>query len=159
MPWRGRKAELDRLHRLGLRIAYLVLRAFWFMTRPRAEGAMVAVWHEGRVLLVRNSYRRPLSMPAGNLRRGESPAAAAVRELREEVGITVAPERLRFAREIVHHSDWKEDHSHVFEVELAEAPRIAIDQREVVWAGFAARDEALARELSVPLRIYLESTS
>ena len=119
---------------------------------------MVAVWHAGRVLLIRNSYRRPLSMPAGNLHRGESPAAAAVRELREEVGISVEPGRLRFAREIVHRSDWKEDHSHLFELELAEAPRLAIDGREVIWAGFATRAEALARELSVPVRIYLEAS-
>jgi len=119
----------------------------------------VAVWHAGRVLLVRNSYRRPLSMPAGNLHRGESPLAAAVRELREEVGIAAPPERLRYAREVVHHTDWKEDHSHVFELELDAAPRIAIDGREVVWADFATPDEALARELSVPVRVYLESRS
>ena len=117
---------------------------------------MVAVWHAGRVLLVRNSYRRALSLPAGSLRRGETPVQAAVRELFEEVGIVVPPERLRFVREIVHHSDYKEDHSHVFEIELAEAPRIAVDGREVVWAGFATREEALARELSAPLRAYLE---
>jgi 8-oxo-dGTP pyrophosphatase MutT (NUDIX family) len=98
-------------------------------------------------------------MPAGNLHRGESPLAAAVRELREEVGIAAAPERLRYAREVVHHTDWKEDHSHVFELELDAAPRIAIDGREVVWADFATPDEALARELSVPVRVYLESRS
>jgi ADP-ribose pyrophosphatase YjhB (NUDIX family) len=118
---------------------------------------MVAIWHAGRVLLVRNSYRRPLSVPAGSLRRGESPERAAARELREEVGIAVPADRLRFVREIVHHTDWKEDHTHVFEVELDEAPRPAIDRREVVWAGFATPEEALARELSVPVRVYLES--
>jgi len=118
---------------------------------------MVAVWHADRVLLVRNSYRRPLSVPAGSLRRRESPQAAAARELREEVGLCVAADRLRFVREIVHHTDWKEDHAHLFEVELDEAPHVAIDRREVVWAGFATREEALARELSVPLRVYLES--
>jgi 8-oxo-dGTP pyrophosphatase MutT (NUDIX family) len=125
--------------------------------RPRAEGSIVAVWHAGRVLLVRNSYRRPLSMPAGNLRRGESPIAAAARELREEVGIAAAPDRLRWVREVVHHTDWKEDHSHVFELELDAAPRVAIDGREVVWAGFVTPDEALAHELSLPVRVYLES--
>lgn len=117
----------------------------------------MAVWHAGRVLLVGNSYRRPLSMPAGNLRRGESPLTAAVRELREEVGIAAAPERLRFVREVVHDTDWKEDHTHVFELELADPPRLAIDRREVVWASFLTPAEALARELSVPVRIYLES--
>jgi ADP-ribose pyrophosphatase YjhB (NUDIX family) len=134
-----------------------LLRVWWFVARPRAEGSLVAVWHAGRVLLVRNSYRRPLSLPAGNLRRGESPLAAAVRELREEVGIAAAPEVLRFVREVVHRTDWKEDHSHVFELELADPPRVAIDRREVVWAGFLTPAEALARELSVPVRIYLES--
>lgn len=98
-------------------------------------------------------------MPAGNLRRGENALAAAVRELREEVGIAAAPDRLRWVREVVHHTDWKEDHSHVFELELDAAPRVAVDGREVVWAGFATPDEALAGELSVPVRVYLESRS
>ncbi len=134
-----------------------MLRVYWFLARPRTEGALVGVWHAGRVLLVRNSYRRPLSVPAGSLRRGESAQAAAARELREEVGIAVAPERLRSVREIVHRTDYKEDHSHVFEIELAEAPQLAIDRREVVWAGFVTPAGALARELSVPVRIYLEA--
>jgi 8-oxo-dGTP diphosphatase len=116
----------------------------------------VAVWHADRVLVIRNSYRSYLSAPAGNVRRGETPPHAAARELREEVGIEVAPERLRFVREIVHESDYREDHSHVFELELDASPVFDPDGREVVWADFLRPEEALAHPLSVPLRIYLE---
>ena len=52
--------------------------------------------------------------------------------------------------------DFKEDHSHVFEVHVDEAPSPRPDRREVVWAGFLPPEEVLSRSLSVPLRIYLE---
>jgi 8-oxo-dGTP pyrophosphatase MutT (NUDIX family) len=139
-----------------MRLAYRGARLVWFVTRPRAEGALVVVWHAGRVLVIRNSYRSYLSAPAGNLRRGETPADGAVRELCEEVGIAVPAERLRFVREVVHGSDYREDHSHVFEIELEAPPELAPDGREVVWADFLRPEEALACPLSVPLRAYLE---
>ena len=117
---------------------------------------MVALWHEGRLLVIRNSYRSCFSAPAGNLRRGETPAQAAARELNEEVGIRLAPEQLRYVREVVHTMDFKQDHSHVFEVQLDEAPTPEPDRREVVWAGYLPPEEVLPRSLSVPLRTYLE---
>jgi 8-oxo-dGTP diphosphatase len=54
-------------------------------------GAMVLVEEANseRVLLIRPSYRRGWGLPGGLLRRGEEPAAAARREVREEIGITV----------------------------------------------------------------------
>ena len=44
--------------------------------------------HEGRVLLVRN-HRGYWSSPGGHLDFGESPVDAAIRETREETGVTV----------------------------------------------------------------------
>lgn len=45
---------------------------------------------DGYMLLVRQSYRRDgWGFPGGLMRRGEDPADAAVRELREELGIDV----------------------------------------------------------------------
>jgi len=43
----------------------------------------------GEILLVRHSYLRDWGLPGGLLDRGELPAAAAVREAREEVGLAV----------------------------------------------------------------------
>jgi 8-oxo-dGTP pyrophosphatase MutT (NUDIX family) len=44
---------------------------------------------EGRILLVRHTYRRPAwGLPSGLARRGELAAVALRRELREELGLT-----------------------------------------------------------------------
>src|SRR5215218_4420430 len=52
-------------------------------------GALVLLEDADRVLLIRPSYRRAWSLPGGLLRRGEEPATAAVREVGEEVGVSV----------------------------------------------------------------------
>jgi 8-oxo-dGTP pyrophosphatase MutT (NUDIX family) len=125
------------------------------VTRPRLRGAAVAVWHEGRILVVRNSYRSLLSLPAGGLRRGEDPREAARRELEEEVGIAVPAGALRYAREIVWRVAYAEDHVHLFELHVAEAPALRVDRREVVSAEFLPPDEAIARGLAEYVRRYL----
>ncbi|PJE95763.1 NUDIX hydrolase [Streptomyces carminius] len=48
--------------------------------------ALTALWHGGRVLLVFNRARRWWELPGGLIEPGESPRAAALRELREESG-------------------------------------------------------------------------
>lgn len=47
---------------------------------------------DGALLLVRHSYRDRWGFPGGLLDRGESPEDGAVREAREEVGITIRTE-------------------------------------------------------------------
>ena len=146
---------VDRLWRIGLRIAYRLLRVCWFVARPRHEGAGVAVWHGERVLMIRNSYRQSLCLPAGGLKRRERPIDAAVRELREEVGIEVGPEALHYAGEFVDRSYYLEDHLHVFELRCDEPPATKVDGREVVWAGFMLPAEALERGAVRVTRQYL----
>jgi 8-oxo-dGTP pyrophosphatase MutT (NUDIX family) len=45
---------------------------------------------DGRVLLIRHSYRERWGLPGGLLEKGESPAGAAIREVREEVNLDIA---------------------------------------------------------------------
>ena len=53
-------------------------------------GAVCAIERgDGRILLVRLAYRHRWGMPGGLLKRGETPAEAARREVREEVGFDV----------------------------------------------------------------------
>jgi ADP-ribose pyrophosphatase YjhB (NUDIX family) len=44
---------------------------------------------DGRVLLIRQSYRTHWGLPGGLLQRGEHPSDAAKREIREEVGLDI----------------------------------------------------------------------
>ena len=83
------------LHRLGLQLAHAVRRRWWRWFRVRLEGCRVlAVNGAGGVLLVRHSYGSGAwLLPGGGIARGETPLAAAQRELTEEVGMTLAQAR------------------------------------------------------------------
>jgi 8-oxo-dGTP pyrophosphatase MutT (NUDIX family) len=147
---------LDALWRLALRAGYRGLLLWWWVARPRITGAHVAVWHEGRVLLVRNSYRRARGLPAGRLRRGEPLAEAAARELREEVAIALDPSALHYAGEWIARAFHVEDHAHVFECVLTAPLHPVVDRREVVDAGWESPGQALTGLLQPVARLYLE---
>jgi 8-oxo-dGTP diphosphatase len=142
-----------------MRVAYRLRLAWWYVRRPEIHGSYIAVWHGERVLIIRNSYRRRLSFPAGGRVRGETMLDAAQRELREEVGISAAPGELAYYGELVHDSNYAEDHGHVFELHCASVPEVRVDRREVIWAEFLAPDDALARGVVGVVRLYLEARS
>lgn len=57
--------------------------------------ALVALWHDDRLLLGFNRHRQRWELPGGMIDPGETPRQAAVRELREETGYRI--EDLAFA--------------------------------------------------------------
>lgn len=70
------------------RVAYNLLRIYWFAFRPHTQGALVVLKHRGNILLVRHTYGKNLwRIPGGGVRKGEPPANTIKREIREELGI------------------------------------------------------------------------
>ena len=61
---------------------------------PRVAAGALFFDHQGRVLLVHPTYKDTWDVPGGYVERGESPAAACRRELKEELGIDRPPLRL-----------------------------------------------------------------
>lgn len=61
---------------------------------PRVAAGALFFDGQGRVLLVRPTYKDTWDVPGGYVERGESPAAACRRELREELGLDRRPLRL-----------------------------------------------------------------
>jgi 8-oxo-dGTP pyrophosphatase MutT (NUDIX family) len=59
------------------------------LRRPHTQGVKCLLFDGERLLFVRHSYgdRRAWELPGGGLRRGEEPAVAARREMREELGV------------------------------------------------------------------------
>lgn len=61
---------------------------------------LVVLWHENRVLMVFERERECWELPGGGIETGETPRAAAVREVREETGQRVDESALRFVGHI-----------------------------------------------------------
>lgn len=156
-PRSFRGTLVDLGFRTAFKVAHRLLRSWWFLRRPRTRGALVALWNDGKILLVKNSYRRHYTLPGGYIRSEETASQAGARELSEEVDIEVSPEDIREAYSGVHPFEFRADDVTVVELEVSERPVFAVDNREVVWAGFKAPDEVLALPIVPHLREYLQT--
>ncbi len=125
---------LDRLVRALLPFAHRASLKWSRLTGVWNPSAAVAVWHGGRVLLVRHSYRRGWGLLGGHLRRREAPSAGAARELYEELGIAVAPEELVPVA--------AQGPLHCFEYHPEREPTLRPDGIEVIEARFVEAGEA-----------------
>ena len=146
---------INALVRAVYRLAHWGLRFLWFIRRPETTGALVAVWHRGRVLLVKNSYRSQLTLPGGYVKSREDRRTTAARELREEVGIRVQPKRLVHAYHGTHFFEYRKDTLDIFELELDDEPNVRVDDREVVSAELYTPNEALGMDVVPHLEEYL----
>jgi 8-oxo-dGTP diphosphatase len=141
---------IDRGFQLGYQLAYRVLRTYWRVRHPTTNGALVAIWSRGEVLLVRNSYVPYYSAPGGYVRPAETGRDAALRELVEEVGVAVRPEQLELALDVTHEWEGKLDHVQIFNLNVDERPALRIDHREVVEARWFAPAQVLQLEHVFP---------
>lgn len=153
----GVGAVVDFGFRSAYKVAHRMLRTYWAVRRPKTHGALVAMWHEGKLLLIKNSYRYHYSLPGGYVRPGESAAAAARRELREEVNLEVPLDRLREVYSRTHTFENRHDRVTIVEIDIDEPPTFAVDNREVVWAGFETPQQVLSRPIVPHLEEYLRA--
>lgn len=148
-------SEFNSSYQLAFNIAYRLHLIWTFLFRPECHGVWVAAWFNGELLLIKNSYRKTLTLPGGGIDRGESKTAAALRELDEEVGIRANPADLRYWGEYQSSVEYKRDHINVYEIELSQLPDFQIDNREVAWGQFCTPEQALNKPLFPALRRYL----
>ena len=64
------------------------------MATPRVAAGALIRNPQGHLLLVRPTYKDGWDIPGGYVEPGESPGAACLRELKEEIGLTIAIGRL-----------------------------------------------------------------
>lgn len=90
----------------------------------------------GRVLLVRKAGSGFFMQAGGKIEPGEAPADALVRELDEEIGLTVAPSQLRplgrFSAAAANEPDHRVD-AHVFTLRSDHEPVPAAEIAEARW--------------------------
>lgn len=106
-------SRLAAIANAGLRLAatsaHFVLRAFWFVRRPRTFGAhAIALTPEGKLILVKLRYAPGWRVPGGGRSRQENLVDAALRELREEIGM-ISHGEVQPARDFQKATDFKRD--------------------------------------------------
>jgi 8-oxo-dGTP pyrophosphatase MutT (NUDIX family) len=99
----------DMLLRSILTAGHQLLKAGWFVRRPRTFGAHALALTPGRkLILVKLRYAPGWRLPGGGRTAREDPRDAVLRELREEIGMT-SHGGIRLARELDHPADFKQD--------------------------------------------------
>jgi 8-oxo-dGTP pyrophosphatase MutT (NUDIX family) len=130
-----------------------IRRAFWFVTRPEIHGAhAVPITPGGKIVLVKLRYARGWRLPGGGRKRNEDPKETALRELKEEIGLT-AHGRVSCFGELVEIHDHREDHATLFVVRDVEyqPPRWSLEIEDVTEAPI----DALPADTSPRTRAWL----
>ena len=151
---RARPAMLiDSVWRMALRLGFRLARAWWYLRRPRHEGALVAIYVGRALLLVKSSYRDEWNFPGGSLQPGEAPDAAAQREMEEELGLSSYP--LIPAGSACGIWDGRRDRVHFFELHLDYLPELRLDNREIIAARLVSPEELYGIALTGAVVAYL----
>ncbi|MGF6298080.1 NUDIX domain-containing protein [Paraburkholderia sp. WC7.3d] len=151
---RARPAMLiDSVWRMVVRLGFRLARTWWYLRRPHHEGALVAIYVGRALLLVESSYRAEWNFPGGSVRPGETPEAAAQREMGEEIGLPSYP--LLPAGSACGIWDGRRDRVHFFELHLDSLPELRLDNREIIAAQLASRDELRGMALTEAVAAYL----
>jgi 8-oxo-dGTP diphosphatase len=147
--------RLDRVWQTAFRFGFPIARLWWRLQRRPHAGALVAIHVGQALLLVRSSYRIAWNFPGGGIRRGETPEAAARRELSEEIGLT--PETtLLPAGDVCGVWDGRKGRVHFFKLYLDRLPGLRLDHREIVAARLFSPDELPGVAVTGPVMAYLE---
>ena len=108
---------------------------------------------DGRILVVRKRGTSKYMLPGGKIEAGESPAAAAVRELHEEVGAELAPDSLLLLGEWTAPAANEAGltvHGHIFEHPWVDGLAVRAEIEDLLWLH---PDEMVMRDDLAPLLV------
>ena len=136
---------VDAALRIVLTAAHHLMKAGWFIRRPKTYGAhAIALTPGNRIVLVKLRYAPGWRIPGGGRSKDEPPIEAALRELREEIGMTAHGD-VRLARDFEEPTDFKRDTASLVTVrDVLYRPRWSLEVQEVREAALEDLPDDLA---------------
>lgn len=139
------------------RIAFFFLKLSRRIFRINTQGAQVILWVNGKLLLVRSSYRNEFTFPGGYINAKESAAQAACRELFEEANINVSESSMQLKKKIEYYEHGRQLVDYIFSCNMSSYPPVSIDNREIVEAVFVTPVESLLLPLHYSAREMIDN--
>lgn len=119
----------------------------WLQSQPArvSSAALILENQTGEVLIVKASYKNYWTFPGGIIEADESPRQAAIREVREEIGIAISPDTIKFVAVVDRQSDVAHTYQFIFEAPLNEAMirQVKLQAEEIDDWVLATRDDTL----------------
>nr|WP_242604186.1 NUDIX domain-containing protein [Legionella beliardensis] len=73
-----------------MRFYHVIKNAIFYLLAKRTIGVRALLLHEDKILLVKHTYQKGWYTIGGSIEPGETPYQALIRELQEEVGVTLS---------------------------------------------------------------------
>ncbi|WP_031065504.1 NUDIX domain-containing protein [Streptomyces sp. NRRL WC-3742] len=109
--------------------------------RKRVSADVILRDHAGRVLTVNPTYKEGWDLPGGMAESNEPPDAAAVRELREELGLEISVHRLLVVDWVAPHGPWDDQLAFIFDAGILQSD---------LAACLRPRDDELSEAVFLP---------
>lgn len=125
------------------------------VARPSSAGIILED-ESSRALVLKANYKQYWSFPGGWVEDEQTPLEAAVRELEEEAGISLAAESLEFAYVINRKSELMQTYQFIFRTtQLYVGEKLVLQPSEIDEARFVSKDEVLANQGAYGLAVVL----
>lgn len=102
---------------------------------------------DGKLLIVKSWYKKRWSIPGGMIDRGESPLTAACREVLEEVGLKIDPDRVNFQL-VIHRTSERLGNSYAFifrsPITTEQLSQVVLQAKEIDEMAVVTKEEVLA---------------
>lgn len=107
-------------------------KIYWFIFRPKTQGAKVIIECEDEILMIQNTYGKNVwAFPGGGIKKYEKPEETAQREVKEEVGIDIS--QLKYIGKILNTREYKRDEVFCYITSVGNK-HVSADTREVKQA-------------------------